>query len=118
MFGSRKTAEFARAQSALAAQQVALIEAQNRQLDIFSKFLETLADLTTKRAASLMAIRSNKVRVAKKQAARAGAARDGCGLCSDPFRKDVTVEMISQHRTHETASVPEPSLNGFSKGET
>jgi hypothetical protein len=75
-----------------------IYEAQSRQVEALSTFLTQISELSIKRAAITLGTRSAKVRREKRTLLV--KERATCPLCINPLRTDVTVEMISAHRTH------------------
>ncbi len=91
------------------------IENNTTVAQVFSGFIGSLGEMSTKQAARIMGQRS---------AARRGGAfkqprkiKIDCPLCANPGRRDVSVEMIKEHRKHgeDSSTLPpagSPSSNG------
>jgi hypothetical protein len=90
---------------ALNSARVALAQQQTAQAEIFTKFLGSLADISIKRSAQVLGARSQRVRKERKAATAAAHGSSGCGLCDDPMRGDVSIEMIAEHRKHSPLKV-------------
>jgi hypothetical protein len=81
-----------------------VLAAQTKQIETSSTFLNTLQDLSAKKAAQVMGSRGGRSTQRRKKAAQRAAAeaegRGGCALCNNPARRDVTLEMLAIHRAH------------------
>ena len=85
-------------------------EAQAHQIEQSARFLDSLQDLSARKAAQIMGSRGGRSTQKRKAAARKAA---GCALCVNPAHRPVTVEMVEAHRSH-TLELPasEPNGNG------
>jgi len=83
-----------------------ILDAQASQIESASKFLATMSDLSTRKAAQTLGSRGGRKRA--DNAARKKTAST-CELCRDPMFKAVTVEMIAAHRLHTSGTAPEPN---------
>lgn len=112
-FKRRKEAEQASLVTALtqafAQALTGVLAAQTTQIETSSKFLGTLQDLSARKAAQVLGSRGGRESQKRKKAARlAPGERPACPLCANPFRQDVTLEMIAHHRLHGEASQDSP----------
>ena len=82
--------------------------AQTEQIKQSSAFLGTLQDLSARKAAQVLGSKGGRTTQKRKKEARAAAAtQQDCGLCVDPNRRDVTMEMLHYHRQHGGTPVPQ-----------
>jgi hypothetical protein len=94
-----------------------VFDSQAHQIEQTSRFLDSLQDLSARKAAQIMGSRGGRRTQERKAKQRElSLSSRGCPLCANPMRRDVTVEMIQEHRKHapETPELaaPEPSSNG------
>ena len=76
-------------------------EAQAHQLETSSKFLDTLQDLSARKAAQILGSKGGRVSQQRKRAAAKREKPTGCALCADPMTRNVSIESIRAHRLHE-----------------
>lgn len=110
MFGRRKPSIDPVAQASALLERVT--DAQAKQVETFTKFLEMVAELAAKRAASVMGQRSGRARREKKRLASAPRPTSDCPLCVDPTFKQVNVAMIQEHTRHGSPATHAFGLNG------
>ena len=85
-------------------------EAQAHQIEQSARFLDSLQDLSARKAAQIMGSRGGRTTQKRKAAARKAA---GCPLCANAAHRPVTVEMIEAHRGHNLElPLPPPPDNG------
>jgi hypothetical protein len=85
-----------------------VLAAQTEQIKQSSQFLGTLQDLSARKAAQVLGSKGGRTtQKRKKEAKAATAAQQDCGLCVDPNRRDVTLEMLAYHRQHGGTPVPQ-----------
>src|SRR5216683_3061320 len=78
-----------------------VLSAQTVQIQQSSAFLGTLQDLSARKAAQVLGSKGGRTTQRRKKEAKIERAqRQDCGLCIDPGRRDVTLEMIAFHRQH------------------
>jgi hypothetical protein len=82
----------------------------NSSLDGMGKFLANAGDLAIRGAAAAMGQRGGRKTQAKRREAQKKAVRENpsCPMCVNPLRRDVTFEMIAEHRKHTTEDFPNP----------
>jgi len=79
-----------------------VLQAQTEGIKQQGQFLNTLQDLSARKAAQVLGSKCGK-QTARRRAARAAASgKPSCALCDDPMRRGVTLEMIALHRQHES----------------
>jgi len=79
-----------------------VLQAQTEGIKQQGQFLNTLQDLSARKAAQVLGSKGGK-QTARRRAARVGATgKASCALCDDPMRRGVTLEMIALHRQHES----------------
>jgi hypothetical protein len=91
-----------------------IYEAQAKQVEAITGFLEKMSELSMRRAASALGSRGGQVS-AKRKAARIAVAaerKSGCLLCRDPLARNISVETIVRHREHEEADEQPAGTNG------
>lgn len=71
---------------------------ESKLLEQMGGFLSVLEEASAKKAAAVLGARGGRAAGASK--ARKRLAAPQCPLCADPFRRDVTVDMINHHREH------------------
>ncbi|SRR5260370_40331064 len=76
-----------------------VLDAQSKQIEQNARFLDSLQDLSARKAAQIMGSRGGKRSQERKKQRRAAAELD-CPLCDNPARKDVTLEMLEFHKRH------------------
>jgi len=77
----------------------ATLSAQAQVMKQNSDFLTALQEISAKKAAQIMGQRGGR-RTQERKRARLAARETDCGLCLDPDRRDVTVEMVRAHNQH------------------
>ncbi len=94
----------------------ATLQAQAQVMQQNANFLTELQAISAKKAAQIMGQRGGRRTQERKRARLMAPAEQECGLCLDPDRRDVTVEMIRAHNQHialPRANPPqEPRANG------
>jgi|SRR5581483_3467001 len=79
-----------------------VLSAQTEQIKQSTSFLNTLQDLSARRAAQVLGGRGGRTTQRRRAERRAATSRPpDCALCKDPMRRGVTLEMIAFHRQHE-----------------
>jgi hypothetical protein len=99
----RKRERTIAAEAALTQAQTAFLDAQAKHVQMFTGFLSVVAELSAKRAAAVLGSRGGRKR-AMNRANRPPSTQ--CPICRDPNYPNVTVEMIQEHRRHQSDSVP------------
>ena len=82
-----------------------ILDAQASQIEAVGGLLAKMSELSTKRAAQALGSRGGRARV-RNELARRSAASGGCPLCVNPMFRDVTVEIIAEHRKHGAPPAP------------
>lgn len=86
-----------------------VLSAQTESIKQQSQFLNTLQDLSARKAAQVLGQKGGRAAAKSKKAAREGARREPeCVLCRDPFHRGTTIEQIQFHRMHEGRDRQEP----------
>jgi hypothetical protein len=94
-----------------------VFEAQSKQIESSSRFLDQLQDLSARKAAQVMGSKGGRVTQQRKKLARKAAESPSpCALCQDPYRRGVTLQMIEFHRLHEESGRPSPEDNAVAQG--
>ncbi len=83
------------------------LQAQAQVMKQNSDFLSSLQEISAKKAAQIMGQRGGRQTQARKRARIEARAEIRCGLCEDPLRRDVTVEMVRAHASHLVVARPE-----------
>jgi len=94
------------------------LDAQSNQINQQSGFLATLQDMSAKKAAQVMGQRGGR-RTQERKRARAqllAPPHPECGLCIDPNRRDVSVEMVRAHNQHVAVRRAEPAEDTHANG--
>jgi len=79
-----------------------VLDAQSKQIEQNARFLDSLQDLSARKAAQIMGSRGGKRTQERKKARRSEV--QACPMCENPARKDVTLEMLDFHRRHAPAA--------------
>lgn len=86
-----------------------IAEAQAKNIETMSTFLQTMGELSMRKAAAVLGSRGGKARVAnaKKKQEQAKREASDCPLCRDPFfAHGLTNSMIDAHASHKAAQQP------------
>src|SRR5215472_13201647 len=67
-------------------------------------WIKDLGDLSVKRSAALMGARGGRTTQNRRRLRQANMRSGSCPLCVDENYRDVTVQMISEHRSHNGVS--------------
>jgi len=78
-----------------------VLTAQTEGIRQQGQFLNTLQDLSARKAAQVLGSKGGRTTAARKKARRENRSAPACALCEDPMRRGVTLEMIALHRQHE-----------------
>lgn len=89
-----------------------ITDAQAKQVETFSHFLEMVSELAAKRAASVLGQRSGKARREKRKALQIARPTSDCALCIDPNFRHVNVAMIQEHQRHGSPAAHLVPVNG------
>jgi hypothetical protein len=91
-----------------------IYEAQAKQVEALTSFLTAMSELSMKRAASALGARGGRTTAKRKAAAKAVAGVRACPLCRDPMSRNISVEILAEHRKHEVIDedAPEQHVNG------
>jgi hypothetical protein len=91
-----------------------VLSAQSEGIKQQGAFLNTLQDLSARKAAQVLGSKGGRKTAERKEKKRkAIASTPECVLCRDPFHKGTTIQQIEFHRLHEGAysePQPEPAL--------
>lgn len=71
---------------------------ESKLLEQMGGFLSVLEEASARKAAAVLGARGGRAAGVSK--ARKRLAGPTCPLCADPMRRDVTIEMVNQHRAH------------------
>jgi hypothetical protein len=99
-----------------------VLTAQTEGIKQQGQFLNTLQDLSARKAAQVLGSKGGRTTQKRKKEAKAERRGQECVLCRDPFHRGTTLQQIEFHRMHEgrgdEESQPqlalEPSANGTS----
>ena len=84
-----------------------VFDAQSHQIEQSARFLDSLQDLSARKAAQIMGSRGGQAYARnKKKRAAAQAPKVECPLCANPMRRDVTWQMVETHRQHGEGVLP------------
>jgi len=103
----RKAKEATKAQSLAEALVQALAQtaqSQSQMGAMVGGWIKELGDLSVRRSAALLGTRGGQRTQARLRARKAAAAQAACPLCDDANYRDVSVAMISAHRSHNGVS--------------
>lgn len=110
MLWNRRRSALAAEALALAEARARLIEAESKQVETFTAFLASVAELSAKRAAAILGSRGGRQKAENRTRALAAANRGDCVYCRfGETYPNGTVEQIKTHRSH--AVVP-PASDG------
>jgi hypothetical protein len=77
-----------------------VFEAQSKQIEQSSHFLDQLQDLSARKAAQIMGSRGGRRTQARKRSETRQLREPQCRLCRDPYDKHFTVEQYNAHLLH------------------
>ena len=86
-----------------------VLAAQTEGIKQQGQFLNTLQDLSARKAAQVLGSKGGRKSAERRKARQKGSAgQPECVLCVNPFHRGTTLEQIAFHRLHE-GRVDEPS---------
>lgn len=90
-----------------------VLTAQTEGIRQQGQFLNTLQDLSARKAAQVLGSKGGRTTAERKKARKSLPKAAACALCQDPMRRGVTLEMLAIHRAHEPSrgeqfELPEP----------
>src|SRR5216684_8774216 len=90
-----------------------VFEAQSKQIEQSSHFLDQLQDLSARKAAQIMGSRGGRRTQARKRTENRQLREPACRLCRDPYDKHFTVEQYNAHLLHsQPEQLDPPTENG------
>lgn len=86
-----------------------VLTAQTEGIKQQGSFLNTLQDLSARKAAQVLGSKGGRTTQSRKKAAKkAAAAEQQCVLCLNPMHRGTTLEQVNFHRMHEASVSQEP----------
>jgi hypothetical protein len=77
-----------------------VLTAQTEGIRQQGQFLNTLQDLSARKAAQVLGSKGGRQTARRKAERKKALEAPSCALCENPMRRGVTMEMINLHRQH------------------